>query len=96
MLTDRWPDVRWISLCICTSLADSEQGRRELEKVGQKFVGGLWSFVFTILLDDMECGFVRQQVSLIVVYQWLSCEAILILLRTFAFLCLPIFSTHRG
>ena len=67
LLTDRWPDVRWIGLCICTSLADSEQGRRELEKAGEKFVGGLWSFVFSILLDDVECGFVRQQVSLMTV-----------------------------
>ncbi|KAJ7384926.1 hypothetical protein OS493_018613 [Desmophyllum pertusum] len=65
LLTDRWPDVRWIGLCICTSLADSEQGRRELEMAGQKFVGGLWSFVFTVLLDDMECGFVRQQAALL-------------------------------
>ena len=72
LLTDRWPDVRWIGLCICTSLADSEQGRRELEMAGQKFVGGLWSFVFTILLDDMECGFVRQQVCLLAVYQLFS------------------------
>jgi len=68
LLTDRWPDVRWIGLCICTSFADSEQGRKELEKAGEKFVGGLWSFVFIILLDDVECGFVRQQASFSAVY----------------------------
>jgi len=62
LLTDRWADVRWIGLSICTSLAFSEQGRGELEVIGQKFVGGFWSFLFSILLDDMECGFVRQQV----------------------------------
>ena len=62
LLTDRWPDIRWIGLGICTSLAGSEQGRQELQMAGQKFVGGLWNFVFTVLLDDMECGFVRQQV----------------------------------
>ncbi|XP_068721388.1 rotatin-like isoform X1 [Montipora capricornis] len=65
LLTDRWPDVRWIGLSICTSLASSKQGRRELENTGKKFVGGLWSCVFTILLDDLECGFVRQQAALL-------------------------------
>lgn len=51
-----------MGLGVCTSLAGSEQGKQELQVAAQKFVGGLWSFVFTVLLDDMECGFVRQQV----------------------------------
>ena len=69
LLTDRWPDVRWIGLSICTSLAVTEQGREQLDITGQKFVGGLWSFVFSIILDDMECGFVRQQVCFNAVHQ---------------------------
>ena len=51
-----------MGLGVCTSLTGSEQGKQELQVAAQKFVGGLWSFVFTVLLDDMECGFVRQQV----------------------------------
>ena len=58
-----------MGLGVCTSLAESEQGKQELQVAGQKFVGGLWSFVFTVLLDDMECGFVRQQVCNISVWK---------------------------
>ena len=65
LLTDRWPDIRWTGLSICTSLAVIEQGREVLKVAGQKFVGGLWNFVLSILLDEMECGLVRQQVGLI-------------------------------
>ena len=62
LLTDRWPDVRRIGLSLCASLASSKEGRRVIEETGKKFVGGLWSFALATLLDDMECGFVRQQV----------------------------------
>ncbi|CAH3027837.1 unnamed protein product, partial [Porites evermanni] len=65
LLTDRWPDIRWTGLSICTSLAVSEQGREVLKVAGQKFVGGLWNFVLSILLDEMECGLVRQQAGLL-------------------------------
>lgn len=65
LLTDRWPDIRWTGLSICTSLTVSEQGREVLKVALQKFVGGLWNFVLSILLDEMECGLVRQQVGLI-------------------------------
>lgn len=57
-MIDCWFDVCWIGFCICISFVDSEYGCRELEKIGEKFVGGLWGFVFVILLDEVECGFV--------------------------------------
>lgn len=57
-MIDCWFDICWIGFCICISFVDSEYGCRELEKVGEKFVGGLWGFVFVILLDEVECGFV--------------------------------------
>ena len=52
-----------MGLAICTSLANSAHGREELELAGQRFAGGLWNVVFSVVLDDMECAFVRQQVG---------------------------------
>ena len=62
--TDRSPEVRWLGMYLATSLTRSCASRAALGLACRSLVGGVWSLALSVLLDDKECGMVRQQVRL--------------------------------
>ncbi|KAK3729624.1 hypothetical protein QZH41_017664 [Actinostola sp. cb2023] len=63
--SDRSPEVRWMGLSIATSLARTIEGHVSLTEALQGVAGGVIGTALPLMLDDGECGMVRQQATLL-------------------------------
>jgi len=62
---DRSPELRWMGLSIATTLSSTLEGCACIVQALEGMSGGVIGRVLALILDDGDCGMVRQQAALL-------------------------------